>query len=691
MRAASSRQKSNTSRTTDITWMKSRILSNVSANLFIKSISYLFSFLTVLYCTRVLLPEGYGRASFAASIAGYFTMLAQMGMPIYAMRSCAEARDDKAELSKVVNELWSINAVLSVISAGLLILSLCVCPELRDHKELIAIYGSAIILQALGFDWLYRGMEKFRFIAASMLVCKAISLICIVAFVHSPEQLWIYAALSVFAAHGNSLICFVALPRYVNIDARIRVKAKHFRPLLVFFVMSMAVTVYSSLDLTMLGLMRTDLETGLYSVASKGKGILTLIGGIVWSSALPRAAELWKNGDRDGFASLARKSLIIVCGIQMMVMVVCMVYARQIMLVIGGGSYVDAVPSFRILLLCLVPIGLSNILGGQVLIPSGNEKMLLTAEIAGAVLNFFANLIIIPRFSLEGAAATTVAAEVSVCALCAYYIKKKLGMDLVKESIKGCLWRVCRIVNRIYLRRVSRKHRDKLPFYCPCCDTYLQSFGKGGYDSKPSLYNPERYKYTDQYVVCPICGAIPRHRILAEWMDKNVGDIRGKRILHFAQERSIRKWLDRNGVHATTADLYHAADLRLNIEDTGLPDSSYDMIICNHVLEHVDNYKSALGEIRRILSHEGIAVISMPYDDRIETVYEDPSIVKREDRIKHFGQYDHLRVFGRDTRDLIRAFGFKVADITSDNHRIKPVIGPADYDYNVLWCLSKEG
>ena len=238
---------------------------------------------------------------------------------------------------------------------------------------------------------------------------------------------------------------------------------------------------------------------------------------------------------------------------------------------------------------------------------------------------------------------------------------------------------------------MSRKHRDKLPFYCPCCDTYLQSFGKGEYDSKPSLYNPERYKYTDQYVVCPICGAIPRHRILAEWMDKNVGDIRGKRILHFAQERSIRKWLDRNGVHATTADLYHAADLRLNIEDTGLPDSSYDMIICNHVLEHVDNYKSALGEIRRILSHEGIAVISMPYDDRIETVYEDPSIVKREDRIKHFGQYDHLRVFGRDTRDLIRAFGFKVADITSDNHRIKPVIGPADYDYNVLWCLSKEG
>lgn len=90
----------------------------------------------------------------------------------------------------------------------------------------------------------------------------------------------------------------------------------------------------------------------------------------------------------------------------------------------------SAVPAFRTLLLCLVPVGASNILGGQVLIPAGKEMRLLTAEAAGVVFNFVANLILIPRLSIIGAAITTIISEIIVWIVCLYYVRKDLDMDL---------------------------------------------------------------------------------------------------------------------------------------------------------------------------------------------------------------------------------------------------------------------
>ena len=252
-----------------------------------------------------------------------------------------------------------------------------------------------------------------------------------------------------------------------------------------------------------------------------------------------------------------------------------------------------------------------------------------------------------------------------------------------------------RIRKKWIIRRLLKADRlqgDRLPYYCPCCDTHFKRFVSNGYDRRPERYDTDRYRGRDQAVICPICGALPRHRILAFWMNDRVDDIRGKRILHFAQERALRMWLDRNGISCTTADLYKPADLKLDIADTRLEDASYDLIICNHVLEHVPDYGQALTELKRILRPGGRLLISFPVGESLESVYEDAAVCTKEQRIKCFGQYDHLRVFGRDSARLLRSFGFQVTEIRGDQcpESIKPVTGPADYDYNVLWCLTPE-
>ena len=672
--------------------MRKKLLENISINIFLKAFTYLASFVIVLYVTRVLQPAAFGRVSFASTVTGYFALLANLGMPIYATRTCAEKRDDRKELSHTVNELWSIGVLLSIISIATFFLFVWFVPRLRENRALLLIFGSGIVFQTMGCKWLFQGLEKFRFLALVTLCSFVVSLAGIVLLVHTEEDILKYAVLSVIATYGCSIFCFFMIPRYVDISIKININREHWKPLLIFFLMSCAVSVYSNLDLAMLGFMKTDFETGLYSIAAKGKSALTLVSGVVWATILPHATELWKNGERRQFEVLAQKTLVIVFGVQLLVTIVCFCFAKAFILLLGGGAYLGAVPAFRILLLSLIPIGLSNILGGQVLIPAGKEKRLLSAELAGAVFNFAANLFVIPRFSIEGAAVTTVLSEAIVWLICLYYTKKDLKMDFGTGLVSLVLERIIREWQKMTALLVNRIWGERLPFYCPCCDKHLRGFVSGGFDRHPERYDAKRYARIDQNVVCPVCYSVSRHRILVSWMQDYADQIRGKRILHFAQEKSVCMWLDRNQLSYTTADLFQPADLKIDIEDTGLQDGAYDVIICNHVLEHVHDYKKALRELYRILRPEGMIFLSFPVDETLQSVYEDESVCTEEGRRTHFGQNDHLRVFGKDSKEMLERFGFLVEEIRGEDcdDRIKPVIGPADYDYNVVWRLTKK-
>ena len=186
---------------------------------------------------------------------------------------------------------------------------------------------------------------------------------------------------------------------------------------------------------------------------------------------------------------------------------------------------------------------------------------------------------------------------------------------------------------------------------------------------------------------------MPRHRILAHWLEGHMDLLRLGGILYFAPEDAMMRWMRRNGLSRTTADLYGPADLRLDIQATGLPDRSYDVVVCNHVLEHVDDFRVALAEIRRILRPGGSLICSFPMDPKVELLDEDPSVKTPEERLRRFGQNDRLRVFGMGAGALLEQAGFSVEEIRGEDcpEEIMPVVGPADYDANVLFRCVKGG
>lgn len=167
-------------------------------------------------------------------------------------------------------------------------------------------------------------------------------------------------------------------------------------------------------------------------------------------------------------------------------------------------------------------------------------------------------------------------------------------------------------------------------------------------------------------VLSPSTLSLERHRLIWLYL-KNETDFFTKKlkVLHMAPEQcflSIFKGM--KNLDYTTADLYSPiVDVKADILDLPFEDSSFDVIFCNHVLEHIEDDRKAMSELYRVLKPNGMGIFQIPQDLSLEKTYEDFSITSPEERMKHFGQYDHVRVYGKDYFDRLRSVGFKVDEV----------------------------
>jgi len=212
-----------------------------------------------------------------------------------------------------------------------------------------------------------------------------------------------------------------------------------------------------------------------------------------------------------------------------------------------------------------------------------------------------------------------------------------------------------------------------------------------------------------KHITCPKCHASLRHRLLAAALQhgKGIGfaDLaRNRDVLHFAAESQVVAMLKPEARRYVRADLTNPnADVSLDI--TYMPsvaDESFDLVIACDVLEHVDDFRQGVREIRRVLTPGGYAILTVPQKDGLLTTHEDPTITSPNDRERVFGQSDHLRIFGDDFPDLVTREGFNVVAFGPESLRpevvarhvlIPPFLSPnplATNNRKVFFC-QKQG
>ena len=192
---------------------------------------------------------------------------------------------------------------------------------------------------------------------------------------------------------------------------------------------------------------------------------------------------------------------------------------------------------------------------------------------------------------------------------------------------------------------------------CPVCGTKRRKF------------LPYGYVTSRENALCPNCLSLERHRLLWLWLQRE-SDLfeQCPKLLHVAPEvclmRHLRKAYKGHEADYVTADLESPlADLHFDIQQIPLADESFDVIFCNHIMEHVEDDLCAMRELYRVMRRGGWGVVLSPVELEREHTFEDDSITDEAERTRIFGQYDHRRVYGRDYADRLRSVGFEVEDL----------------------------
>lgn len=194
---------------------------------------------------------------------------------------------------------------------------------------------------------------------------------------------------------------------------------------------------------------------------------------------------------------------------------------------------------------------------------------------------------------------------------------------------------------------------------------------KGGTYTDPidgkSFKNFLPYGYGNQRnnVLSPSTLSLERHRLLWLYLkNETVFFTAPKKVLHFAPEQAFyKRFRNQKNLDYTTTDLNSPlADVKADICNLPFEDNSYDMILCNHVLEHIPDDTKAMQELYRVLRPGGMGIFQIPQDLSRDVTFEDDSITDAKERARIFGQYDHVRVYGRDYFDKLRSVGFRVTE-----------------------------
>lgn len=451
---------------------------NLLMNILLKVSTVIFPLITFPYTARTLGAESYGRVGFAISVVSYFSLVASLGIPSYAVRKCAQKRDDPNELAKTVKELLLVNSVSLIITYAVFIGAVLFIPRLRADKTIMLISSTSIILHTFGVEWFYQSIEQYDYITMRNIITKTISVAFLFAFVKSPADIVPYSIMTVIGTVGSNILNFIRLPKLVNIRKKYRLNLKqHIKPIFVLFFYYAATTIYTNLDVVMLGFMTSNTVVGFYNASVRLKNVLVSVVTALGAVALPRASYYLSNKENEKFASLIRTSLNYVLMISLSLAVYSTFEARPIILLLAGSGYEGAISPMMWIMPSIIFIGIGSITAWQLLIPLGRDKCTLIGAIVGAVVDFTINWMLIPSYGAVGASIGTLCAEICVVVVHVIGLRDILHQYIDKKDISKIIVGVA--CSTLALLVINRVFRSDIAFV-KCVVTGMAFFGLFG-------------------------------------------------------------------------------------------------------------------------------------------------------------------------------------------------------------------
>lgn len=417
--------------------MSKSLKTNYLFNLLNTISGLLFPLITFPYASRILLADGIGQVNFFQSIIQYITLFTCLGIPMYAIREVAKVRENIIERNKVTAEILLLHASLTVFGYVIVAILVATIAKIQVDIPLFLILSSTIFFTAIGCEWFYQGIEDFKYIAIRGLFVKLISAILLFALVKTKEDILWYGAYSVIGVLGGNIFNFFRLRKHIafsQLSFKELRPLRHLLPALHIFVLNLVISIYIQLNSIMLGFMDNTTSVGLFTAASKLSHMTLGVVGALGTALLPRLSNLIATGQKEKFNKLSQKAMQFVIAITLPMTVGMILTAPYLIPLFCGESYTPAILTLQIMSPIILAIGVSNILGIQILYPQGQENKVIISTALGAIVNFILNLWLIPKYSQNGASTATVMAEIMVTVSMVYIGKKYIPICWKNKS-----------------------------------------------------------------------------------------------------------------------------------------------------------------------------------------------------------------------------------------------------------------
>lgn len=415
----------------------SSLKTNVLLNYINTITGIIFPVITFPYASRILLPDGIGIVNFQSSIIGYIVLFTSLGIPLYAVKEVAKYRDDIALRNKTTAEITILSLLLSLLGYVVVFLIGKFVPQINANISLFYILSSTILFTSLGVNWFYQAIEDFKFITIRAVIIRALAAACLFLFVKDISDLLIYGAVTVGSTVGNNLINFIHLRKYIHLPTIKGLKLnifKHLKPALHIFVLNLIISIYVQLNTIMLGFMDGDYAVGIYTAGNKIPHIILSLVTSMGAVLLPRCSNLVATGKIEEFKSVCNKSIRLVLTLTLPFTAGLILLAGPIITIFCGEAFIDAIPVVYWTAPVILFIGLTNVLGIQILYPLGKENIVIYSTLGGAIVNLILNLLLIPTYSAIGAGISTFAAELAVLAIQIIAGKKYIPVSMFNKT-----------------------------------------------------------------------------------------------------------------------------------------------------------------------------------------------------------------------------------------------------------------
>ena len=420
---------------------------------------YIFPLITFPYVSRVLGVANIGICNFVDCIIGYFVLFSMLGIQNTGIREIARCQGNKTELSRTFYNIIGLNVMLVALFGTLLVVCIQVVPQFAEYKTLMYIGVGKLIVAVAMIDWLYRGMEDFRYITIRTIVIRCLYVVAVFIFIRKPDDYPVYFGLTVATEGLNALVNCIHARKYLQsfkLQSSIFNPFKYLKSSLTLGSYSLLTSMYTSFNIAFLGFVTNTTEVGLYATATKlhhiAIGFLLAFTGVM----LPRMSNLMSEGKDQEFREKIRVSFSMLVYFSFPLIILGAVFAPEIIAIISGPGYEKAAIPLTIIMPLVFIIGFEQILVVQILMAQKKDGVILRNAVIGATVGLTANLLLVKSMGCVGSALVWVASEVSVMIAALIAAKGYFPLpEATRKTLKNILYAIPAIAACIAIRQLD--------------------------------------------------------------------------------------------------------------------------------------------------------------------------------------------------------------------------------------------